>query len=143
MKPMSSWSKTLHGKDLTVDRAFLPLQHAMLRLGYELTEVRENDRLKFKRRTESSMAWDNHKRAHNAVLRFKQKTRGIFTKETYLEVEVTFDDWDMGVSDGAARAWQEIADKLQVMLSDPAVFLPVGPPGPIMPPVSGDPRLGR
>ncbi len=139
---MSSWSKTLHGKDLTVERAFMPLQHAMIRLGYELTHVRDGKRLKFKRRTESAMAWDNHRRAHNATLTFKQKTRGLFTKESYLEVDVTFDDWDVSVSDAAARAWQEIADKLQVMLSDPAVFMPLAPPGPIMPPVSGDPRRG-
>jgi hypothetical protein len=128
---------------VTIARAFMPLQLAMVRLGYELTEVREGKRLKFKRRTESSMAWDNHRRAHNVALTFKEKTRGIFTKETFLEVEITFDDWDVSVSDGAARAWQEIADKLQVMLSDPAVFLPVAPPGPLMPPISSDPRRGE
>jgi len=139
---MSSWSKTLHGNGVTVERAFLPLQHAMIRLGYELTEVREGKRIKFKRRAESALAWDNHKNAHKATLDFKAKTRGLFTKEHYLEVEVTFDDWCVAVSDGAAKAWQEIADKLQVMLSDPAVFLPLDPPGPIMPPVSGNPRLG-
>jgi hypothetical protein len=133
---MSEWSKTLFAKDVPVDRAFMPLQHAMIRLGYELTDVREGKRLKFKRRTESALAWDNHRREHNATLDFKLKTRGIFTKENFLEVEVTFDDWDMTVSEAAAKAWQEIADKLQVMLSDPAVFLPLGPPGPIMPPVS-------
>lgn len=125
---MASWSKTLHGKDIATGRAFLPLQHAMVRLGYELTEVREGARLKFKRRTESALAWDNHRREHTATLRFKQKTRGVFTKEQYLEVEVTFDDWDMTVSEGAAKAWQETADKLQVMLSDPATFLPLVPP---------------
>lgn len=139
---MSSWSKTLHGKDVTVERAFLPLQYAMVRLGYELTEVREGKRLKLNRRPESAFAWDNHKGAHKVTLNFKAKTRGLFTKEQYLEVAITFDDWCVAVSDGAAKAWQEIADKLQVMLSDPAVFLPLEPPGPIMPPVSGNPRLG-
>jgi hypothetical protein len=140
---MSSWSKTLHGNGLTIERAFLPLQHAMLRLGYELADVREGKRLKFNRRTENSLAWDNHKRSHTATLKFAEKTRGVFTRETFVEVEITFDDWDMSVSDSAAKVWQEIADKLQVMLSDPAVFLPLAPPGPIVPPVSGDPRQGR
>ncbi len=137
---MSSWSKTLHGNDVTVDRAFIPLQHAMIRLGYELTEVREAKRQTFKKRTESAFAWDNHRQAHRARLDFKEKSRGIFAREKYLEIEVTFDDWAVTVSDGAAKAWQEIADKLQVMLSDPSVFMPLAPPGPIVPPVSGGPR---
>jgi len=115
----------------------------MIRLGYELTEVREWKRLTFKRRTENSLAWDNHRRAHCATLDLKEKSRGFFTKERFLEVEITFGDWDMWVSEGAAKAWQEVADKLQVMLSDPAVFMPLGIPGPIMPPVCGIPRLGR
>ena len=110
----------------------------MVRLGYELKEVREGKLLKLKRKTESTMAWDNHRRGHTATLRFKEKTRGLFTRERYLEVDVEFGDWDLSVSAGAAKAWQEIADKLQVMLSDPAVFLPLSPPGPLVPPISND-----
>jgi len=130
---MSSWSKTLHGEGVSIVRAFRPIQNALVRLGYELVSVREEKHLKFRRRAESAMAWDNHRRAHNVELSFKERTRGVFTKERYLEVVVTFDDWDMMVSDGAASAWQEVADKLQVMLSDPAVFLPLAPPLPITP----------
>lgn len=138
---MGAWSKTLLGKDVSVERAFLPIQHAIVRLGYELVEIKNGKRLKFRHRGQSAFAWDNHRHAHNAMLNFRAKTRGVFSKEHYLEVEITFYDWDMTVSEAAAKAWQEIADKLQVMLSDPATFLPLQAPGQPQPPVQAAPDL--
>lgn len=133
---MAAWAKTLMGPDVTLDRAFLPMQHAMIRLGYELKDVVPGKRLVFSKRAESFWAGDNHRQTHRATLQFREKSRGVFTKQYYLEVEVTFDDWAFSTTPKALWAWQEIADKLQVMLSEPAVFLPVAPPGPVLPPVS-------
>jgi hypothetical protein len=134
---MSSWSKTIKGKSVTIERAFNPLQLAMVRLGYEVAEVKDCKKVKLrKRQGVSNWAWHNHNTPHDVILTFKATTEGWFTKEHYLEVEVEFSDWALVVSDESVRVWQEIADKLQVMLSDPNVFLPLAPPGPLMPPFS-------
>lgn len=106
----------------------------MVRLGYEVATVDPLRRMKFKKRSTSSLAWDNHRREHTATLTFKQKSEGWISKEYYLEVEIGFSDWDISVSDDASRHWQEIADKIQVMLSDPAFFLPLQAPPPFAPP---------
>ena len=42
---MSSWSKTIKGKDVSIERAFAPLQLAMVRLGYEVDQVKEGKKI--------------------------------------------------------------------------------------------------
>jgi len=124
---MAKWIKTLHGDDLTIERAFNPLQIALVRLGYEVRKIIPQKKIKFRARG-SIWALHDHESPHKAILVFKEKKPGVFRKRPSIDVTLIFSSGSLIVSSRAQKHWQEIADKLQIMLSDPTIFLQLRPP---------------